>query len=465
MRKKAFQALLVVAAGATAVPARAEVFTVGPGGRFATIQEALTHAAQSPVAPTSHVSHEIRVRSGTYAENLRVPNPCCGPRSIRVIGGWNSTFTSSPRDPGLTVIDGRSRGRVLTIPHLSEGSLELSGLTLRGGYLRAGGVYGLGYGAGLQASLTGRALLMLQRVVVRNNTIRGEGTGQAEAQGAGASVVLEDDAGVLLNESRFQTNMIVVGEASLASWGGGLNLQVFGGAATIRQTRFEGNWAYGQRISVGGGMYALVQNGGGIGLGVEDTWFEGNVVHDTIGDGAGARVTTLDGNGAATVKMLRCRFLSNIVGRSQLDANASGDTRIEVSDSVVANGSGGLRLSANAAQTHVWNLTVANNELRGIQGSATGGGRLSVFNTIAYDNGGGDLALSGTTVTSGFNLVGIDPRFVSPRAGNFALDGGSPAADAGTNSPPVPLGFIDILWRDRVYNATVDIGAYEWHPY
>lgn len=467
MRKRAVCALVLLVGVAGSAPSRADVFTVGPAGGFATIQAALTRASQTPVAPTSMVFHEIRVQSGTYDENLRAPNPCCGLRSIRIIGGWNSAFTSSSYDPALTVIDGRSRGRVLTVPRLNAGSLYLTALTLRGGYLRAGGPYGLGYGAGLQASLSASAEMLLYRVVLRNNTIRGEGSGEAEAQGAGASMVLEDDAGVILNETRFQTNMIVPASATLSSLGGGLNLQVFGGAATIRKTRFEGNWAYGQRISTGGGMYALIQKEGGIGLALEDSWFEGNVVEDSRGEGAGATVGGFDGNGTVTARIERCRFLKNVVGRSQLLTAANGNTRLEISDSLVANGSGGVVASASGGHNHVRNLTVANNERRGVQAYAVNGGTLSVFNTIAYENAGGDMSVygaSGSTATSGFNLVGIDPRFVNPTAGNYALDGASPAADTGTNTPPLALGFLDILWNDRVYNATVDIGAYEWHP-
>ena len=468
MRKRAFCVLFVVAAAGAAVPSRADVFTVGPAGAFATIQEALTRASETPASPTSTVTHQIRIQSGTYAENLRVPNPCCGLRTIRVSGGWNSTFTSATHNAALTVIDGRSRGRVLTIPRLNAGALNLTALTLRGGYLRAGGPYGLGHGAGLQASVSASAQMLLDRVVLRNNTIRGEGSGAAEAQGAGASMVLQDDASVVMFQTRFQTNMIVSGNATLASFGGGLNLQVFGGAAAIRSSVFEGNWAYGQTISVGGGLYALIQKGGGLGLALEDTSFEGNVVHDSQGQGAGAEVAAFEGNGSATARIVRCRFLRNLVGRSQLLAAASGGTRVEIADSLVANGSGGVILGANGGHIHARNLTVANNERRGVQANASNGGTLSVFNTIAYENAEGDLSVfgaAGTTVTSGFNLVGIDPRFVSPAAGNYALDGASPAADAGTNTPPLPLGLLDILSHDRVYNATVDIGAYEWHPF
>jgi hypothetical protein len=459
MRKRA-SCVLFLLAGA-AVPVGAEVFTVGPAGEYASIQAALTEAARTPPNPTSTVFHEIRVQRGTYPENLRAPSPCCGRRSIQIVGGWNSTFSSPTSDPTTTEIDGRSRGRVFTALNLTEGTLELIGLTLRGGYQRAGGAYGIGTGAGLRASLTGQAALILRRVDVRNNIIRGEGTANAEAQGAGAMIVIDGQGFVRVDRCRFLTNMIVQGDAALASYGGGLNVQTYErGLLTMWRTEFTGNWAYGSRLSYGGGLFASVTNDGAQGIRIEDSSFQGNFVHDAIGEGTGATLRTHQGGGVTTASLTRCRFVSNNVGRSQLSAAISNGTRLDVSDSLVADGRGGVQVVVNNSTANLRNLTVADNERRGVQGSVTGG-RLTVFNTIASGNAGGDLSLVGTEVVAGFNLVGIDPGF---RPGTYELDGGSAAADAGTNTPPVPLLPVDLALYPRIYNATVDIGAYEWRP-
>jgi hypothetical protein len=462
MRRRVIGVVFGLAAGGAAIPGGAEVYTVGPSGRFTSIQSALTHAAETPVNPTSTVTHEIRVQSGTYQENVRTPNPCCGRRVIRIVGGWNSTFTSTSGDPVATVIDGRDRGRVFTALGLTEGQLELSAMTLTQGYLRAGGVYGVAAGAGLRASLRGTSRLLLRRVHVRDHTIRGEGTGNSEGQGAGAMVVIEGSAGMLVEDSVFRNNFIVPGSTAMASYGAGLAVQIYErGGLTVWRSEFATNGAFGSRISDGGGLFATVEDHEGGGIMLEDSYFHRNVVTDAIGKGAGAALRTYNGGGGRTAFVSRCRFVRNGAGRSQLSADVSNGSRFELSDSLIADGRGGLGLLVNNATAHVTNVTVANNELRGIQGSVAGG-VLTVFNTIASMNAGGDMTLAGTTAQAGFNLVGIDPVF---KPGTYELDGGSPAADAGTNTPPAGLGIADLGRHDRVYNATVDIGACEWTPY
>ena len=462
MRKTVFPVLATLLA-LTAVRAQAAVLTVGPDGAFDTIQAALAAAG-----PSTDTHLEIRVQRGTYLENLRTPSPCCSGRLVSVTGGWNATFSSSMLDPTRTVVDGRDRGRVFTIANLDSGRLTIHNLTLREGLVRAGGVYGIGSGAGLRASLTRQSpsggQLFLTRVDFRFNTIRGAAAGNAEAQGAGAWIHVNGGT-LLVDRCRFSNNMIVPGDASLASYGGGLHLQMTGGAAVIGASDFVGNWAYGSRVSHGGGVYALVNPGGNAYLEMGSMDFEGNVVANDIGEGAGAAVRASGGPGATSVLLHHLRVTSHPVGQSQLHANVSANTRLELANSLVADGRGGVRVLANDAEAHMTNLTVANNQLAGIRGSVSSGGQLSVFNSIAFENAGGDLSLSGADVTIGNNLVGVDPRFVAPHAGDYAIDGASLAADAGFNTPPASFGFHDLAGRNRVFNGTVDIGAYEWHPF
>jgi hypothetical protein len=432
---------------------------VGPDGAYASIQEALSAAATRPVG-----AHEIRVQRGTYTENLRAPNPCCGFRHISVIGGWNSGFTSRDTNPASTIVDGRDRGRVFTALGLTSGSLTLTSLTLREGYLRAGGAYGVATGAGLRATITNAARLALSEVTIQSNVIRGEDGTNAEAQGAGAMVLLQDSAAFSTYRAFFRNNMILQGDASsMRAHGGGLHVQVFGGRADLTRSEFTSNWSYGNTYSTGGGLYAMVEQPAGIGLTVSNSRFEQNVVHSSLGEGAGAEIRLLEGDGFRTAYLQACRFLSNFGGRSQLDVSASGGSRFEAWDSLIADGRGGVDIIVNQSQAHLTNLTVADNELQGIRGSVAGG-NLTVYNTIAFDNAGGDLSLAGSPYASAFNLVGIDPRFVNPTAGDYRLDMASPAADAGTNSPPVGLRSVDLGGLTRIFNGTVDIGAYEWHP-
>lgn len=67
-----------------------------------------------------------------------------------------------------------------------------------------------------------------------------------------------------------------------------------------------------------------------------------------------------------------------------------------------------------------------------------------------------------TNVTTGSNLLGIDPLFVSPAMWDCRLRTGSPALNEGDNSPPGGLGQTDLDGNPRVFDIVVDIGAYEW---
>jgi hypothetical protein len=464
MRTRASAWSCLVLALAAVSAARADVLRVGPDGGYDTIQEALTAAARLPLSPTSN-RHEIRVQQGTYRENIRVPNPCCGGRIILVIGGWDATFFDGSSDPRVTVIDGRGLGRVVNAPNLTSGSLSFDNMTLRGGVVRAGGSYGIGTGAGVRASVSGTAGLSLARVHVINNVIRADLPGAAEAQGAGAAIVIQEDARLVVTDSLFITNSTVQSGSTLAAAGGGLHLQVGDRArAAVRRSEFRGNSAFGSGTSTGGGLLAMVDGASGLGLTAEDLVFHGNIVQGANGEGTAATLRAFNGDGTTMIQARRLRIFKNIVGRSQLYASASSGARVDVTDSLVANGRGGLRAFSTGGDLRLSNLTVARNQQGGLQGSVAAGGRMSAFNTIAFGNTGVDLRLVGEGTTTGWNLVGIDPLFVDAQSDDFTLDGASLAIDAGTASPPAGLGPVDLARFPRVVNGAVDIGAYEWDP-
>jgi parallel beta-helix repeat protein len=82
----------------------------------------------------------------------------------------------------------------------------------------------------------------------------------------------------------------------------------------------------------------------------------------------------------------------------------------------------------------------------------------SVRNNISYRNGTDYLDTgTGTTLTN--NLFGVNPTFVNPGVGNFQLQAGSPAIDAGMTISTVPN---DIIGMPRPQGRAYDIGAYEF---
>jgi len=70
-------------------------------------------------------------------------------------------------------------------------------------------------------------------------------------------------------------------------------------------------------------------------------------------------------------------------------------------------------------------------------------------------------AIAGAIQPTTTNLA-VDPRFLDPSGGNFRLDVGSPALDAGGDQPAMPA--LDLDGHPRVAGAAVDLGAYEAIP-
>src|SRR5262249_37405260 len=149
-------------------------------------------------------------------------------------------------------------------------------------------------------------------------------------------------------------------DTNLSCRGAGLNIQVTGGNAVIRDTTFLRNFASGQ-VTVGGGLHAMVQGVNGTGLTVEDSAFIGNLVPLDTGEGTGADVWVGDGNGAPAAVLRRLRFVTQSSGRTQLTVGAVRSARVDVSDSLIANGRGGVRAFANEGVAYFTNLTIAHN--------------------------------------------------------------------------------------------------------
>jgi hypothetical protein len=133
--------------------AGADVFTVGPGGAYATIQSAVDAAI------AAGGNNDVKVGPGTYPEHLTVPVSFAS-GSLVLSGGWNAAFTQRSPDPALTVVDGSGSGRGLEVCAAGRTVVVLN-LTLTHG--------AASYGAGALVNPAGAAWVVIGGCRIADN--------------------------------------------------------------------------------------------------------------------------------------------------------------------------------------------------------------------------------------------------------------------------------------------------------
>jgi len=174
-------------------------YRVGPGCTYANIQDAID-------AIPSFGSGEIRIRAGTYTENLIISG-----KTVELIGGHGNCTTTSPT--GVTNINGSGTTSSVITFFLLGGASDLS------------------------RSLTAERLLLFN------------GTGNALAPGGGITVSTTSDrsAQVTLLNTFVRGNETSFG-------GGGIRLTGNGSLTLLENSQIDGNTASGDQPD-GGGVY------------------------------------------------------------------------------------------------------------------------------------------------------------------------------------------------------------------
>jgi hypothetical protein len=437
--------LFVVAAMlAGLAPAGAGVFTVGPGGTYATIQAAVDAAI------AAGGNNDVKVRPGTYAEHLFVPSSFVS-GNLMLSGGWNAAFTQRSNDPALTVVDGSGSGRVLEV-RAAGGTVVVVSLTLTHG---AGA-----YGAGVLVELAGAAGVIIGNCRIADNVATAYSTGE------GGGLYLYAPAGATIEV----IGNVVEGNLASATDGSATGGGLFGvadgdGTLAVVANRIRGNTCHtaASNNSDAAGAYLVGSDAAVVELSDNDV--TGN--HST-GEGTTSFTGAFVGaaGSASTVVMRRNRIWNNTSSKPgpvyfALGVYVHDASTAVVSDTVVAGSAGdGVSLQAiGAAQLEATNLTVVDIAGCGLRLQAQPTASVSLYNTVEWSTGAPD-SVSGP-VTMGNNLTDSDPLFVGAAAGNYELGAGSPAIGVGSNTAP-GLGATDLAGGERVIGANVDAGAYEY---
>jgi hypothetical protein len=82
--------------------------------------------------------NEIRIEQGTYECNgLLIPESKSFEHGIKISGGWDSRFENQSDDPAVTILDGKEKGRILSVS--ADMKVDIEGLSFQNGYGGDGG--------------------------------------------------------------------------------------------------------------------------------------------------------------------------------------------------------------------------------------------------------------------------------------------------------------------------------------
>jgi len=252
-----------------------------------------------------------------------------------------------------------------------------------------------------------------------------------------------------------------VGQAN----GGGASVRINGGLnATFKGVTFDGNTIEGTASEQGAGLFLVVDNDGT--AEIQNAHFSSNqAVASTGGPLVAGIGLYVYAGGTSVVEVDQVTIVDNLSqtgGGSQFFAWVLNYGWVDVRDLLTTGGHTGAGVSASGdTSVALTNLTVTDNATTGLYVSREDlTADLSFDNSILYGNGV-DLYVANLTPAASNNLVGVNPGFVDPAAGNYRLAPGSPAENAGTNSPAAGLGTADCGGGVRVIDGVVDIGAFE----
>lgn len=292
----------------------------------------------------------------------------------------------------------------------------------------------------------------------------------AAAMGGGLSVIRFDaESTVVLRDVSFESNIARAEVDSSNAFGAGLSLWLRNaGTGDLQRLHFLDN----KLLGGGGGGLA----GAAISIWLDD--YESNPVypdlllHDAYIESS-ALVGASETNWGLAIDLQLISGVSAALDRIELRGNGvassapgirafSQSAHVSLTNVLAVDGSsrGVEVVHEGAGSVLIGHLTATGHAIDEVALSSIGAGGVRLENSIVWGNGVGDLLVEGTVDVAAENLIGIDPQFLDPGAGNFELATGSPAIDTG-DSALASFRSFDALHRTRIAGLGTDLGALE----
>jgi len=363
----------------------------------------------------------VQVAPGTYAENIN-------------FGGKVITVTSSG-GPSVTTIDGGALGSVVTFSTRETANSVLNGFTIRNGLqngLSGGGIYI----SSASPTITGNVITGNHAAVgcgiyvsggsplIQNNTITGNDQTGAGDGGQGGGGILVSGSDSAPAAPQIIGNTIANNSVAYGGNGGGISVGYFS-SPLIQGNLIQGNSAY----NFGGGVALQSYN--------SPVLVQNLIVNNTSSGGGSGGGLYISPNSNVT------QVTSNTIAANSAYDNTSGiyvtgfGQNATFTNNIVVAAAGQSAITCNSLYSSL-SPVFSHNDAFTAQGTAWAG-------------------ICDTTSNPGD--ISAEPLFMSAANGDFHLQAGSPAIDAGDSSAS-NLPNTDLDGNPRVA-GTIDLGAYE----
>jgi len=367
---------------------------------------------------------EILVATGTYtvpAGTVATIN-----KTVTLLGGWDSNFTTRDPQANPTTLDAQGLGRVIRITGTISPTID--GFIITGGNA-TGETWYPRQGGGIHTRL---ANPLIQNNVITNNVA------STDTLGYGGGLY----AGYALASPVVSGNLILSNTASTSSQGHGGGLYLYQSSATLSGNTIRKNTAPG--------------NGGGLMLYQSNPTLKGNrIISNTASSSGGGLYVSQSAPFTLTNNIVAQNEANNQGGGMQIWGVSGFPTSGALINNTIAQnnlGSGGQGINAVGTTT----LTLTNNIVVShtygiyVVPPATATADYTLFFGNTTDNTGG-------SITSTNEITG-DPLFVDPSAWNYHIQVASAAVNRGTFTGAPST---DFEGDPRPYDCFIDIGADE----